>query len=178
MRRAPYPSLLWPLPATTRTVSETPPCHRAARAALGVSDASPEMYAASLPFVPGDTTAGSESELQTAVLGNEHNVDLPLHIRNSNFFANVIKHALARETPKKAITAIETYLTENPGQVWENSWICLPLKQLNSFALRVLNEDMRADRSCCIVICFAAHACQVGNVVRKNTAICACAMKC
>lgn len=148
MRRAPYSSLLWPLSSTKRAPApETPPCYRAARATLGVSDSSPEIYAASLPFAPVDTTAGSESELQTAVLGNGHNVDLPLHIRNSSFFANAIKHALARETPKKAITAIETYLTDNPGQIWENSWIRLPLKQLNAFALRVLNEDMRADRN-------------------------------
>ena len=147
MSRAAFSSLIWPISAAPPTGSKTPPCPNAARSALHISNASPEAFAASLPFGPDDVTAGSESELQTAVMGNAECVDLPLHIRHSNFFANVIKHAAARETPAKAISAIERYLDDNPSQAWENSWVRIPLARFNPFALRVLNEDLRATRS-------------------------------
>lgn len=146
MSRTVFSSLIWPVPAAP-PASQTPPCPGAARAALYISNASAEAFAAALPFGPDDVTAGSESELQTAVLGDAQCVDLPLHIRHSNFFANVIKHAAVQETPQKAISAIERYLDDNPSQAWENSWVRIPLARFNSFALRVLNEDLRATRS-------------------------------
>ena len=95
MSRATFASLIWPVSAAPHPVPNTPPCPITARAALRISNASPDAFAASLPFGPDDVTAGSESELQTAILGNAQCVDLPLHIRHSNFFANVIKHAAA-----------------------------------------------------------------------------------
>jgi len=56
-------------------------------ARLGVSYASREELAATLPFSLDDVTAGSESELQAVVCGAKEDVDLPLIIEQSNFFA-------------------------------------------------------------------------------------------
>ncbi len=147
MSRVPYSSLLWPVGDTAQADHSAPVDSVKASAALGVDRSSPEAFAASLPFAPSDVTAGSESELQTAVFGAADNVDLPLQIRQSNYFANVIKHAAAQETSKRAITAIERYLDDNPSQTWENSWVRFPIAHLNPHTLRVLNEDLRAVRS-------------------------------
>ena len=89
MSRAAFSSLIWLVPPAGHSALQTPPCPNAARAALHISDATAEAFAAALPFGPDDVTAGSESELQTAVVGDSQCVDLPLHIRHSNFFANV-----------------------------------------------------------------------------------------
>ena len=51
------------------------------------------LNAASLPFSPSDTTAGSESEMQTVVVGSRDNVDLPIFIEQSNYFANTKRRA-------------------------------------------------------------------------------------
>ena len=63
---------------------------RACFEAIGIHPDRPE----SLPFVLGDATAGSETELQAAVIGNGERVDLPRTIRASSFFANVIRQAV------------------------------------------------------------------------------------
>ena len=47
----------------------------------------------SIPFSVGDVTAGSETELQVAVAGSATTVDLPLSIRSSNYFQNVVHRA-------------------------------------------------------------------------------------
>ena len=147
MSRVPFSSLLWPVGDTAQADYSAPIDSVSAAAALGVDRSSQEAFAASLPFALGDVTAGSESELQTAVIGAADNVDLPLQIRQSNYFENVIKHAAAQETSKRAITAIERYLDDNPSQTWENSWVRFPIAHLNPHALRVFNEDLRAVRS-------------------------------
>ena len=47
----------------------------------------------SLPFAPADATAGSESEMQTVVMGKRTDVDLPLVIEQSNYLTNIRKRA-------------------------------------------------------------------------------------
>ena len=69
----------------------------------------------SLPFAPADTTAGSESEMQTVVVGNKNNVDLPLFIEQSNYFANTKRRAKAGDTSRKVMTDLEKYLNMNTG---------------------------------------------------------------
>jgi hypothetical protein len=39
-----------------------------------------EIKVSSLPFAPEDVTAGSESEMQTVVMGKRTDVDLPIFI--------------------------------------------------------------------------------------------------
>jgi hypothetical protein len=100
----------------------------------------------SLPFSLNDTTAGSESELQTAVVGRRRDVDLPLTIERSNYYANIIRRATAGETPRRIVTDLESYLGDNPGMVWENSWVRFPMKVLSPLAREMLDGDFLADK--------------------------------
>jgi hypothetical protein len=113
---------------------------------LGVSFASSDDLAATLPFSLYDVTAGSESELQAVVCGLKEDVDLPLVIEQSNFFANMMKRAASGEAPRDAVTNLEKFLADNPSHVWENSWIRLPRKNLSSFAQEAFERDLLADK--------------------------------
>jgi hypothetical protein len=53
----------------------------------------PLLDIAALPFALGDTTAGSETELQAVVAGGNNQVDLPISISQSNYFANIMRRA-------------------------------------------------------------------------------------
>src|SRR3974377_2199748 len=62
-----------------------------------------DVFLESLPFSLNDTTAGTESELQAAVIGDRSSVDLSLTIEQSNYYANTVRRALAEDTPRKAL---------------------------------------------------------------------------
>jgi hypothetical protein len=113
---------------------------------LGVSFASREELAATLPFSINDVTAGSESELQAVVCGAKEDVDLPLIIEQSNFFANMMKRAASGETPRRVVADLERFLADNPSQAWENSWVRFPRRNLSRFADEVLEKDLMADK--------------------------------
>jgi hypothetical protein len=113
---------------------------------LGVSFDSADKLAATLPFSLNDVTAGSESELQAVVCGSKESVDLPLVIEQSNFFANMMKRAASGETPRNAVTNLERFLADNPSQVWENSWVRFPRKNLSGYAQSVFENDLLADK--------------------------------
>lgn len=115
-------------------------------AQMGVSFASRDELAASLPFSSNDVTAGSESELQAVVYGAKEDVDLPLLIEQSNFFANMMKRAAAGETPRKVVADLERFLADNPSRVWENSWVRFPRRTLSRFAQDVLEKDLLVDK--------------------------------
>src|SRR5262245_66018618 len=87
---------------------------------LGLCMRGAEINVESLPFSASDITAGSESELQTVVVGARNSVDLPLQIERSNYYANISRHIAAGDTPRRAGAAIERYLNDNREQVWEN----------------------------------------------------------
>jgi len=100
-----------------------------------------------LPFSIGDTTAGSEAELQAVVVGKKECVDLPLTILQSHYFANIIKRTASGELPSRAMTDLERYLDDNADGVWENSWVRFPMAMLGPFAQRVFQNDLLADKS-------------------------------
>lgn len=112
-------------------------------AAAGVDGATVERT----PFALDDATGGAETELQASVTGARDAADLPLTIEASNYFANVIRRAAAGDTPKRAITALEAYLDNNPEGVWDNSWVRFPKRLLTPYAASVLDNDLRADKS-------------------------------
>lgn len=101
----------------------------------------------SLPFALHDTTAGSESELQAIVKGRRMDVDLPITIEQSNYFANIIKWITSGEAPRKAVTDLERWLAGNVEGVWENSWVRFPARLLDPYAKRILDLDLLADKS-------------------------------
>jgi hypothetical protein len=113
---------------------------------FGISDLSDSNWVENLPFAGEDTTAGSETELQTVVIGPRDKVDLPLSIEQSNYFRNMAKRAATGDAPGQKLDALEAYLSA-PEEVWENSWVRFPLLILNEFARSVLESDMRADKS-------------------------------
>jgi hypothetical protein len=99
------------------------------------------------PFGVEDATAGVENELQAVVLGGASHVDLPLTIRESNYFANIRKRRDARVISQDAITRLERYLQGTPEGVWENSWVRFPVRSLNALARQVLDTDLLADKT-------------------------------
>ncbi len=114
---------------------------------LGVClDGSSHGLCESLPFSVNDATVGAENELQAVVMGKKSDVDLPLSIEQSNYYANIIRRAQTGETPKKLISNLERFLNENEDRVWENSWVRFPLGVLSSFAQEILERDLLADK--------------------------------
>jgi hypothetical protein len=107
---------------------------------LGVRLVEKQIDCASLPFALGDATAGTENELQAQVSGPANQVDLPVTIRRSQYFANLTKRVATDEAPRQFVRQLERYLTEN--HVWENSWVRVPRKSLSRFANHVLEQDL------------------------------------
>ena len=100
-----------------------------------------------LPFSLGDTTAGGEAELQAVVVGRKENVDLPITIQQSHYFANMTRRTAAGELPNRAVTDLEKYLDENADGVWESSWVRFPRATLGTFAQQVFQNDLLADKT-------------------------------
>jgi hypothetical protein len=115
--------------------------------AIGVKYDRLGLNVGSLPFAPTDTTAGSESEMQTVVIGSKHHADLPLFIERSNYFSNTKKRAKSGDTSRKVMTDLEKYLNENAEGVWENSWVRIPREKIGDFANIIIGHDMLADKS-------------------------------
>jgi hypothetical protein len=104
----------------------------------------------SLPFSPGDATAGTENELQAVVIGKRTAVDLPVTIERSKYFANIARRVASGETSQQLIKELERFLSNNQENVWDNSWVRFPRKYLSEFAGQVLEEDLvRGNESWC-----------------------------
>jgi hypothetical protein len=114
--------------------------------ALGVRIRNGGVVIESLPFSVGDITAGTESELQTVVVGDKSAIDLARTIEQSNYYANITRHIAAGDTPRRAITRLERYLNENDEKVWENSWVRFPMATLSEFARQTFQSDLLADK--------------------------------
>ncbi|GLQ29885.1 hypothetical protein [Litoribrevibacter albus] len=98
-----------------------------------------------LPFSADDITAGSETELQVAVMGDKNHVDLPCTIRNSSYYANIVRRSKTGDVPDTALEQLDEYLN-NESNVWENSWVRFPLEKLNTNSLKIFNYDLKADK--------------------------------
>lgn len=116
------------------------------RRSLGMS-AGGRIDISKLPFTPEDATAGTENELQTAITGKVDNVDLPLTIKQSSFYANLLKRINCGDMPAKRLAALEHYLEPAGEQVWENSWVRFPLEHLSSYSRKIFERDLLYDKS-------------------------------
>lgn len=112
----------------------------------GIDHHSPDRLLASLPFAGEDTTAGSETELQAAVRGDRHQVDLPQTIEASRYMTNLLKRARAGDSPDRLAGELERFLADNPGQTWENSAVRVPYRTLSAPVRQVLHDDLLADK--------------------------------
>ncbi|MEZ0329482.1 MAG: hypothetical protein ABWK15_08015 [Dissulfuribacterales bacterium] len=99
-----------------------------------------------LPFTPFDVTAGSESELQVAVYGSKDDVDLPVTIKSSNYYNNIVKRWQTGEVSKAKLSDLDEYLDNNSDNVWENSWVRFSPILLDTFTRRVLFKDLLANK--------------------------------
>ena len=114
---------------------------------LGVRSRSGSRLAESLPFTLNDTTAGSENEFQTTVIGRSGDVDLPVMIEESSYFKNVIRRCKAGEMSKRVITEIEKYLRSDHENTWENSWVRLPRARMSPAVHGMFLRDLAADKN-------------------------------
>ena len=113
---------------------------------LGVDADNSASFLKSLPFALDDTTAGSETELQAVVIGRREDVDLPITIEESNYFANIERRAAAGEMPQRLLTELERFLADNQEKVWENSWVRFPRRHLSPYAGQIFDHDLLADK--------------------------------
>ena len=109
--------------------------------ALGIRQSDSRLDVSSLPFAPGDATAGTENELQAEVAGFSNQVDLPVSIRRSRYFANLTRRVGSDEAPRQLAAQVHRYLSDRNG-VWENSWVRFPKRNLTSFARDLLQADL------------------------------------
>lgn len=119
-----------------------PPDIRECLAGLGLRPG----RSADLPFVAGDATAGSENELQVAVQGRRQDVDLPLTIAQSRYFANLTQQVSVGEIAPRAVRNLTDYLEDNPPGIWENSWVRFPVERLCPYAQDILRHDLCLDK--------------------------------
>lgn len=129
-----------------RGVSASTPTLREAIERMGFGDVS-NLKGEELPFSPGDTTAGNETELQAAVAGKKDDVDLPEMIARSNYFSNIIRRAASGDLPNRAVTELGRFTNGNRDNIWESSWVRIPIHRLGPLARRTVEEDLLADKS-------------------------------
>lgn len=80
-------------------------------------------------------------------MGERSDVDLPIAIEQSSFFANSIRRAEAGDTSRRIVSDLENWLESNRDNVWDNSFVRFPRRALCSYANNVFENDLRADKS-------------------------------
>lgn len=115
-------------------------------ACLGVDLFSKERLLATLPFVASDATGGSEIEMQVAVKGHRDQVDLPLTIEASNYFANLLKRARSGDNSEQLISGLEDFLNQSTSHIWENSSVRFSLDSLHPYSREIFQTDLLADK--------------------------------
>ena len=99
------------------------------------------------PFGDDDSTVGMEYELQVAVEGNHKDVDLPIVIRNSSYFKNIVKRTARGDLSESCLKNLQDFLYDNSTETWENSWVRLSEKRLSPWAKKQLAHDFMRDKS-------------------------------
>jgi hypothetical protein len=115
------------------------------RDASNRSSAKADIDIETLPFTPGDITAGTENELQALVVGKRTTVDLPLTIERSKYYSNIVRRIAVGEASTALIRELQKFLSDNDDQVWENSWVRFPRKYLSPFASNLLDQDLKVN---------------------------------
>lgn len=100
-----------------------------------------------MPFSPHDVTLGSETELQTVVIGKSIDVDLPKQITGSDYYKNLIKKTLRNDVSPKMLKGLRAYLNENDENVWENSYVVFKQKNLNKYSQKILFNDLKKNKT-------------------------------
>lgn len=121
----------------TSAAPTSPPSLRDAVEALGIADAT--------PFVPGDATAGTETELHAAVRGHAADVDLPRIIADSATINDLRRRVERGDASPHLLRQLEQFLEHNPDNVWDHSWVVVPLDRLHERTRQRFFDDLRSD---------------------------------
>ncbi len=113
---------------------------------LGISVGFPDSFAESIPFTLNDVNAGAENEYQTAVIGSAAYVDLPLTIRDSNYYKNIIKRTERGDTSPKIVDSLRRIIDDDQQRIWEHSWVRFPFAALAPYTRHIFESDLRADK--------------------------------
>lgn len=85
--------------------------------ALKIDKSSTDNFVASLPFSDRDATCGCENEFQAVVMGSPEDVDLPITIKASSCYRNLLKRNRRYRENHKKVTGFEQYLApDGSGQ--------------------------------------------------------------
>jgi hypothetical protein len=131
-----------PLRKENESAPGTPEYLERIRSLFGQDNHSRTHSILSIPFSLNDTTAGSENELQSIVVGRKEDVDLPISIEESSYYRNMIRRMKSGETPRKVVCDLTRYITENKSRVWDNSWVRFPRRLLSPYANQVFGRDL------------------------------------
>lgn len=99
------------------------------------------------PFTGEDTSVGMEYELQVVVQGDYKSVDLPITIRDSTYFKNIVKRTATGDLAPECLDFLKDFLYQNESGIWENSWVRFPEYRLTPWTRRLLHKDLLADKS-------------------------------
>lgn len=99
------------------------------------------------PFVGEDSSVGMEYELQVVVEGDHKSVDLPITIRNSTYFKNIVRRTATGDLAPDCLEFLKEFLFKNRSGIWENSWVRFPEFRLTPWTRKLLHTDFLADKS-------------------------------
>jgi hypothetical protein len=97
-------------------------------------------------FSKNDITAGIETEFQTAVKGAKDTVDLPIRIRNSTFYKNLLTRTNNGEYSQDKLKKVNEFLNSNKTDIWENSYVTIKEKYLSNFTKSVIHYDFLSSK--------------------------------
>lgn len=99
-----------------------------------------------MPFIGSDSSVGMEYELQVAVEGNSRDVDLPIVIRNSKYYKNIVKRSERGDLSSECVDRLDTFLGSSDVNTWENSWVRVREERLSLSAKSMLFDDFLKDK--------------------------------
>lgn len=123
--------------APARLSDRSSPSLEEALDALGIADRA--------PFVDGDATAGTETELHAAVRGSALAVDLPREVRDSATVHDLRRRVARGDASPRILSDIERFLDQNEDEVWDHSWVVVRLSRLHEATRRRFEADLRRD---------------------------------
>lgn len=123
--------------APARPLSPPAPPLAEALRALGIADCG--------PFVDGDATAGTETELHAAVRGAPGDVDLPRAVAESATVHDLRRRVDRGDASPRILSDIERFLEQNDDEVWDHSWVVVRLSKLHPQTLARFEADLRRD---------------------------------
>lgn len=117
------------------------------QAIVGIEGLTGDAWYAEIPFSNEDTTHGSENEYQTAICGSQNDADLPISIRQSKYYSNIVRRIRSGDIAKRNAYRINDFLDGNDERVWENSWVRFPAARIKERTMKMIMHDMKYNKA-------------------------------